>query len=495
MRRLPLQPVEPALAGLVGGGERLGHQALVPGRDRAVEEALGLLRVAGHEPRQEPLRRDEAREPRGALGVGDVDERPVAFEVQQVEEERREGQLPARLLDVLAAPQPPHRLLERPRPPVRAQGERLALDHGLPDGQRARPLDDLGQAGRDVLELPREDPDLVAGTVDLEPRAVDLVLEGSLAETGERFLRVPGRAREHRRDRREQPQREAGEAGRALLEGGAGERAEVGRVHGRAPDVGRREPRRPRDRVGHDAVERALADLAEEQLDEEPAAGLVGGLEQRPETAQPPLGRAGSRQGGDLGETLVETRERERRPDRIARGHRRLQGAPADADPSLGQRAGQVEGRELRLPPAGLGQEGRDELDLLALPGRGPDAGHEVDEPAPLHGTSIPPVAAAIATRRVPRAPRRRGQRPAHGPTSPRRGGLSASTRRFPWPVALGRRQWPVPSQRGGRARGPVPGDNDRQTDRRVPGEGPLRARPAASRGHRPSPVAGGPRP
>ena len=46
VRRLELEPVEAALAGGVGRGQRLGHQALVSGVERLVEESLGLLGVA-----------------------------------------------------------------------------------------------------------------------------------------------------------------------------------------------------------------------------------------------------------------------------------------------------------------------------------------------------------------------------------------------------------------------------------------------------------------
>ena len=186
-------------------------------RQGLLEEALGLLGIARDDSRQERLGRHEPPEPLDALGVRQGDERAFAFHVERVEEEGRERQRAAGGVDVLASAEAAHRLLEGARPPVRAQRERLALDDGLAHRERARPLHHLGHARRHVLQLPGEDAHLVPRPVDLQPRAVQLVLEGRLAESLERLLGVAGRARQHRRHRREEAQRETAEAGRPLL--------------------------------------------------------------------------------------------------------------------------------------------------------------------------------------------------------------------------------------------------------------------------------------
>ena len=165
--------------------------ALVAGGERPLEEALGLFRVAGDDPGQERLRRDEplSRSTRSAYGSATRAGPPPRGRAGR-RRTSESGSSRRAASTSLLRPEAAHRLLERPRPPVRPQRERLALEHGLSHRQRPRPLHHLGHARGDVLQLAGEDAHLVARTVDLQARAVDLVLEGRLA----RAARAPPRA-------------------------------------------------------------------------------------------------------------------------------------------------------------------------------------------------------------------------------------------------------------------------------------------------------------
>ena len=383
--RLELEPVEAALARRVRGRQRLRHQALVAGRDRLVEEALGLLRVARDDARQQHLRADDPLQPLDALGVGARDERALVPEIEQVEEEGRQRDALARRLDVQPPAEPPHRLLERPRPTVRAERDRLALDHDLAHGQPSRPLHHLGHARGDVLQVACEDPHLVARPVHLQPHAVHLVLEGRLAEPIERLLRVVGRVREHRRDRREELQRESREPGAAFVDRRARDRADFGGEHRRRAHLGGRKRCRLRDRLEHQAVERALAHLAGQQREQELAARRVRALEHRAQSARAPLGRSLPFQRRDLAEGSVEAHERQRLPHRRPRRHGILQAPVADPDPALRERARQVQRDELDLALAGLPQQLGDQRDLLGLLRGGAEPRDEPDERGKLH--------------------------------------------------------------------------------------------------------------
>ena len=76
---------------------------------------------------------------------------------------------------------------------------------------------------------------------------------------------------------------EPGQPVRALADRGRRHRPELAREHHRPPDLGDGEARGPRDRLHHHALERALAQLAEEEPDEEPLLGLGRAPEQRRE--------------------------------------------------------------------------------------------------------------------------------------------------------------------------------------------------------------------
>ncbi len=100
----------------------------------------------------------------------------TSVDVQHVEEPRGQHGL-ALGLGAEAA----HRLLEGARRAGLVERERLAVEDDVGDRQRPGDVDDLGHAGGDVGEAPGVDADDVAATVDLDPRAVELVLDRRLA--------------------------------------------------------------------------------------------------------------------------------------------------------------------------------------------------------------------------------------------------------------------------------------------------------------------------
>ena len=100
--------------------------------------------------------------------------------------------------------------------------------------------------------------------MDLHARAVELVLEDGGAERLERVVDVLRRAREHRRERLVERQPKALEPGATFRQRGARDRCQAARQHAGPAHVGGRNVGRRRDRIRHDALERALAQLAEQ---------------------------------------------------------------------------------------------------------------------------------------------------------------------------------------------------------------------------------------
>ena len=91
--------------------------------------------------------------------------------------------------------------LERLGPPVGAQRDRLPVEHDRAHRQRARRGDHLGQPRGHVVERAREQRDVVAVAMDLDPRAVELRVDRGRPGPGERGRDVGRGAGEHRRQR------------------------------------------------------------------------------------------------------------------------------------------------------------------------------------------------------------------------------------------------------------------------------------------------------
>ena len=95
------------------------------------------------------------------LAPGPVEER-LAPQRQRIKEQAAQRQLHAHRLDVELAPEAAHRDLERLRPPVRPERDRLAVDDQLRRWQRSDDLDHLRHRAGHLVELAGEHPDLVA---------------------------------------------------------------------------------------------------------------------------------------------------------------------------------------------------------------------------------------------------------------------------------------------------------------------------------------------
>ncbi len=221
-----------------------------------------------------------------------------------------------------------------------------------------------------VVAVAGEDADVVAEAVDLDARAVELPLDRCEPGAGERLVDIGGGAREHRQHRPEWFEADGGER---LAPTGAGERGhptEITVEHQRPPELGELHVARSGRGVGHEAFERALAQLTGEEPTDELA--FVGGrpLEQRDEDR--PAGRRRA-----LTPRLLERVDRE---VEVGDGEARLRGrvdldaghrGPTDADASLPGRPGEEadDRRDLveRQTPEQLGER----LDLRrARPGR-----------------------------------------------------------------------------------------------------------------------------
>ncbi len=271
-------PRRPARYGRVQG---LQHHPFVPAGDRVGEEGPGLLRVGGDDAGGEPVCRHDRRQaalPLAGRGVDQVG----AVQVQQVEQERRERGLGALPADVGLARGAGGGDLERPRPPVRGERHRLAVqDHGV-DRQGQGGLGDLRHPCGDVIQRAGEHGDVLAGPVHLDPDAVDLPLRRGRADPVQGGGDVRRRGGEHGPDRPAHDQREAAQRGQRL---GAAQRRLRHRGQRpaqlvRAPDLLRGHRRGLGHRVGHHALERALAEVTGQQPDQELAFAHRGPAEE-----------------------------------------------------------------------------------------------------------------------------------------------------------------------------------------------------------------------
>ena len=198
------------------------------------------------------------------------------------------------------------------------------------------------------------------------------------------------------------------------LQGRPCDLAHAAREHRGLAHLGRGQRGGAGDRVQDDALERALPDLAHEQLAQEVALGHVRALEEGAQRALLALGGARARVGRDRREDAIHVGESERLAPRLARRDRGLDRPPADPDAALGQRPREVERGQLGLPLARLPEEVGDERGLLRLPARAPDASHQVDESSQLHA---PPSDRLLPSRACENA---LVSRPRHGRHVPR---------------------------------------------------------------------------
>ena len=180
--------------------------------------------------------------------------------------------------------------------------------------------------------------------MDLNARAIELVLERRFAELGERFVDGFRRVGEHRLERLKQLQREVRERVRfrgAAAERSGGDRGQRAGQHRRAPDACRGQARRARDGFEQHAFERALAKLAEQQPDEEVLLLARGACEQIAQNRGPRRRRSRAGGGGETRERGIDVAQFQ---GRRAGGRHVVRGADdrrADAEAPLSRRAGQ----------------------------------------------------------------------------------------------------------------------------------------------------------
>ena len=153
-----------------------------------VEEPLCFVRVSGDD-RGEPSetrngRREQLPTYRERLG-----DDGLATDVEDVEEERCEPGATARCVGAEVT----HRVLEASRRAVVEHAEHLTVEHEVTAGQRANEIDDAAEAVGHVVEVAGEEPDVVAASVGLDPRPVELPLHGSLAGVADRSRHIGGR--------------------------------------------------------------------------------------------------------------------------------------------------------------------------------------------------------------------------------------------------------------------------------------------------------------
>ena len=234
-----------------------------PAASAASNSRAGRVGVLRDRARDAQLRRDDRVE-RLAAARERLVEQVLAVDVQHVEEQRGERRGPR-----TARAEARGGDLERLGPPVGAQRDRLAVEHDRPHGQRARGGDHLGQPRRHVVERAREQRHVVAVAMDLQPRAVELPVDRGRPGPGERGRDVGRGAGEHRRQRPPDLEPDRRQAGAPVAQRDRRDGGEVAVQRQRPPQLAPGQPGRPRRGVGHDARERALAEVAQQQPHQE----------------------------------------------------------------------------------------------------------------------------------------------------------------------------------------------------------------------------------
>ena len=399
-----------------------------------------------------------------------------------VEEERREREL-ARPVAFERRAEPAHRDLERVRAAVLPECDHLAVEHDGFQRETEHRLDDLRDALGHLGEAARVGAHLVAPPVHLDARPVELPFDHRGLDAPERLGDADRRLREHRLHGAEELEPEPGEAGRALGEGGVRHLVQAARQHRRATHVGRRHAGRFRNRLDHDALERALTEPAVEQRPEEVLLRLRRTPEELVELLLARPLRPGARRGAEAVERGGNLEQLESRL--LGRRRKLPERRPADARPR--DRAGEERHGDRDLCRPERSEAGGQQLDLRRARARLRDGGRDASELRKLHAgdcSSALPVGSDDAAARSrsrhepPRRPRRRGgHRPAGAqPPSPpaAEGGVGARVRRRARGLGAGR---------DGAARRQPRGGADRRRERA----------PSDGRGHRGGRVARAP--
>ena len=314
-----------------------------------------------------------------ALECGGVDE-VAAVGVQHVEEEGGERHLGAEPVDVGRARGAGPGDLEGSRAAALVEDDRLAVEHEVAPGQRGHRLDHLGKPLGDLVEAAREDGDLAAAAVHLDPDAVELAVDEH-ARAGESVDRLGGGLRgggEHRAQRAPDDQADLFER---LLPSPRGDARDhvggAGEHHGPADD-GVGDGVRAGDGRQHDAVEGPLPEVAGHQLAEE--ALLVGGgpTHEGDELGAAGGGRPGAGRGREPVERGVDVGDGE--PGLRGGVGERPERAVPDAEPALREDAGQERDDGADVVGVRAGEQGGDGLGLRGARAGGRDLAGDGDE-------------------------------------------------------------------------------------------------------------------
>ena len=215
--------------------------------------------------------------------VGQVDQ-VGALQVQRVEQEHRQRDGRPAALEAGGAGRG---VLERQRTAVLAQRDQLAVQHRGTRRQFGQDRRHVGQPGGDVVQGTGEQPDAPVGQVRLDPDAIQLPLQrrlGLVAPLSAHLVQGVGdggrAGREHRPDRAADLQAERAQRLAAPAQRGGGHHAERAAQHHGPADLRHRHAGGPGHSLGHDALQRALAQLAGEQADQEPLLVRCGAAEQ-----------------------------------------------------------------------------------------------------------------------------------------------------------------------------------------------------------------------
>ena len=346
--RFDLEPVPPALSGLVRRVERLGHDALVALVQRLPEERSGSLGGTGDEAAHDQLRRGRPIQQRDPVAVGPVDQ-AGSVEEEQVEQHQGERERFPDPLHPQPAAEPPHCGLEGMRGAVRTQRDGLTLEDELRGRERQRTLHQLRHGRGHLVEPPRIDPDLVPPAVNLHPRAVQLELQPALAQLGDRLGLALGGAGQHRLHRLEEPDGEGSQRGGPTGERRAGHGGQLTRHHCRAAELAAREPGRLGDRLEHQSLQGTLTQLAHQETAQKALLGLSKPEEQLVEETLTPGRRPGSARLHDAAQGLVHLGQADARRLGRRAGQRGLDRGPAYAELGLKHRSREVRHSDLQL--------------------------------------------------------------------------------------------------------------------------------------------------
>ena len=268
VRGFDLEPLLPSFSDRVRRLQLLRHEAFVPGDERLLEERLDLLLALRDAAGRQQVRRHEPLEELPAHAVRLIDQRS-SVEVEDIEQVQLQWNLFLGRFDAVHTPEAAHEILKWKRLALPVHRDDLAFEQKLGRGQCLRNRDDLGKAGRDIAQSPTEDLHRIALAMNLDPRAVELVLDRRHAPVHrEHLVEVFRHLREHRFHRGQEAQASRAQSFRSLEERDIRDHPEVpekhvGRPHGIQVYAGR-----VCNPLEHDALVHADPHLAEHILQE-----------------------------------------------------------------------------------------------------------------------------------------------------------------------------------------------------------------------------------